>query len=152
VHAQYKRFDFSAQFAYSLGGYAYDGAYASLMHNRQVGNANYHKDIEKRWQKPGDITDVPAIYSNQNTKVNSSSSRFITSSDYLSLSNARLGYTFPKDMIKGVSGLQVWVSGDNLFILSKRDGFNPSTSESGSSSTYRYSPLTTITFGAGIKF
>eukprot|EP01029_Cantina_marsupialis_P003888 TRINITY_DN138_c1_g2_i1.p1 TRINITY_DN138_c1_g2~~TRINITY_DN138_c1_g2_i1.p1 ORF type:complete len:1067 (-),score=215.79 TRINITY_DN138_c1_g2_i1:11351-14551(-) len=152
INAHYKNFDFSTQFGYSLGGYSYDGAYASLMHNRQVGNNNWHKDIEKRWRKPGDITDVPAIYSNENTTVNSTSSRFITSSDYLTLSSARLGYTFPENMIKGISRLNVWVSGDNLFMLSKRDGFNPATSETGASSTYRYSPLTTVTFGLGVKF
>ncbi|RKF04584.1 TonB-linked SusC/RagA family outer membrane protein [Tenacibaculum lutimaris] len=154
LSGQIHNFDFSTQFTYSLGGYAYDGAYAALMDNDQVGNNNWHTDIRNRWQNPGDITDVPRLMSNRNPQVNSLSSRFITSTDYLSLNNLRVGYTIPKKFIEnsGVSNVNIWMSGDNLFLLSDRKGFNPSTSETGAANTYRYSPLTTITLGVNVKF
>lgn len=147
-------FDFSTQFTYSLGGYSYDGAYAGLMDNDQVGNNNWHTDIRNRWQQPGDITDVPQLISNLNPQVNSASSRFITSSNYLALNNIRVGYTIPSKYLgkSGLSNINIWMSGDNLFLLSKRDGFNPSTSETGASSVYRYSPLSTVTLGVNLKF
>ncbi len=147
----YGQFDFGAQFLYSLGGYSYDSAYANAMSNDQIGNSNYHVDILKAWTKPGDNTDVPRHYSNQNINVNSASSRFITKSDYLLLNNVRLGYKLPKNFIKSVKSANVWLSGDNLFLLSARKGFNPTTSETGGSSQYRYSPLTTINLGLNVK-
>jgi TonB-linked SusC/RagA family outer membrane protein len=154
LEGRVKNFDISAQFLYSLGGYAYDGAYASLMSNSVIGNNNWSTDILKRWQNPGDITDVPRLSNNQDLNVSSSSTRFITKSDFLSLNNIKIGYTVPKKLTDkfGITSLNISISGDNLFILSARDGFNPSTSEVGASDTYRYSPLTTYTLGLRVKF
>ncbi|MCG1035703.1 SusC/RagA family TonB-linked outer membrane protein [Polaribacter sargassicola] len=154
LSAEIYDFSISTQFSYSLGGYSYDYQYAGLLNNDQAGGSSYHTDIRNRWQNPGDITDVPRLYSNQNVTVNSLSTRFLTSSDYLALNNIRLGYSIPTQLIAntGISNLNIWLSGDNLFLLSARDGFNPSTSVTGASSTYRYSPLSTFTLGVRIKF
>ncbi len=155
LSAKVKNFDITAQFLYSLGGYAYDYAYATLMHNRVVANNNWHTDIFDRWQEPGDITDVPKLSSNyDNTLVNSTSTRFLTSSNFLALNNIKINYNVPNTFAKkiGLSNVNIWVSGDNLFLLTTRDGFNPSTSETGSSDMYRYSPLSTYTAGVRVKF
>lgn len=147
-------FDASAQFIYSLGGYAYDNAYAILMNNDQIGSNNWHTDINNRWQKPGDITNVPRLSSNYDINVVSQSTRYLSKSDFLSLNNVRIGYTVPKRWTEKirVNDLNVFASGDNLFLLSARDGFNPSTNEAGTSSMYRYSPLSTYTFGLRLRF
>lgn len=149
-----KNFDISTQLLYSLGGYSYDGAYASLMHNSTVGSNNWSVDIEDRWQNPGDVTDVPRLSDGLDTNGNSFSTRFLTKSDYISLNNVRIGYTIPKAFFQssGVDDINVSVSGDNLFLLSSRKGFNPSTSETGASNRYTYSPLSTITLGLRVKF
>ena len=154
INATYKNFDLSAQFIYGLGAYAYDYLYALLMDNGTVGNNNWHTDILKRWQKPGDITDVPRLSDNLDTNVYRNSTRFLEKGDYLALNNLRIGYTFPKKLINrlGISSLSVYLAGDNLFLLSARDGFNPATAEEGTSNTYRYNPLTTYTFGLNVKF
>lgn len=152
--AGYKGFDFAVQMLYSFGGYAYDGAYAGLMNNGLVGGNNWHQDIMKRWQKAGDVTDVPRISNNQDANVTSSSTRFITKANFISLNNIRLGYTLPASVVSRmfISDASFYVSADNLWVHSARDGFNPSTSESGASDTYRYSPLSTITVGLRVKF
>ncbi len=92
LNAGYKGISLSAQFLYGIGGYSYDGAYAVLMGNGQVGGNNWHTDIFQRWQNPGDITDVPRLSSNRSgdTNYNSRSSRFLTKADYLVLNNVRL--------------------------------------------------------------
>jgi hypothetical protein len=97
---------------------------------------------------------VPRLSSNQDVNINSGSTRFITSSNFLSFNNIRIGYTFSRDIIKrfGMSNLNIFVAGDNLMLLSARDGFNPSTNEVGASDMYRYSPLTTYTVGLRVKF
>ncbi len=154
LDVSYKGLSLSAQFAYSIGGYAYDSAYATLMHNGQPGAHNWHKDIVNRWTKPGDVTDVPRLSADFDKNGNKSSSRFLTDASYLGLNTASITYDFPKRMLKSlnINKLSVFVSGDNLFLLSKRDGFSPVTAESGSTSTYRYTPVSTFTLGAKVSF
>lgn len=153
LDAGYKGFDLRVQMLYSVGGYAYDYTYAGLMSNTNVGGNNWHADIFNRWQQPGDITDVPRLTNDLDQNVNSLSTRFLTDASYLVLNNVRLSYTLPTTYTSkiGVGGLSVWVSGDNLWLNTAREGFNPSTAEAGSSSTYRYSPLSTVSAGLRIK-
>jgi TonB-linked SusC/RagA family outer membrane protein len=150
----FKGIELSVQMLYSIGGYAYDGAYAGLMSNGLIGGNNWHTDIANRWQQPGDVTDVPRISNNQDANVGSVSSRFVTKASYLVLNNVRLGYNIPSSILGSlkINTASIWVSGDNLWLKSKRDGFNPSTAEAGSSDTYRYSPLSTISAGLKVKF
>jgi TonB-linked SusC/RagA family outer membrane protein len=153
LNANYKNFSLSTQFGYSLGGYGYDSQYANLMSNGKIGANSYHTDIRKSWRQPGDITDVPRIYSNENIRVNGTSSRFITSTDYLALNNARLGYSLSNDVAQriGIGGLDIWLSGDNLFLLSERSGYNPTISVTGTSGRYTYAPISSYTLGVRVK-
>ncbi len=159
LQAGYKGFDLSAQLLYSIGGYAYDYVYAGLMTNTNVGGNNWHEDILNRWQQPGDVTDVPRLSNDYDANVSSLSTRFLTKASYLALNNVRLSYTLPSTYATnwGLGGLSVWVSGDNLYIRTAREGLNPSTAEAGSSnetnsqSRYQYSPLSTLTAGVRIK-
>ncbi len=155
ISGRFKNFDFSTQFTYSLGGYAYDAQYAELMSDRfgAAGN-NFHTDILNRWQQPGDITDVPLLSDNAIVNSTNTSSRFVMSTDYLTLNNARIGYTMPSKFINkvGFDALNLWVSGDNLFTETAREGFNPAVREVGSSERRIYAPATTITLGVRVKF
>ncbi len=150
----YKGFDFSLQCIYSLGGYGYDYVYAGLMDGGQIGNNNWHTDIRNRWTKRGQVTDVPRLANGLDKKVNGRSTRFLTSNSFLNLANVRLGYTLPKKWTSAVymSKANIWISGDNLFLLSARKGFNPATSVTGGSSTFTYSPLTTLSAGISLSF
>ena len=154
LNSSYKGFSFSTQFGYSLGGYGYDSQYANLMTNGKVGGSSYHNDMKDRWMQPGDINDVPRLYSNENVQVVSSSTRFLQSTDYLALNNARLGYQVPSQFLAktGFSSVNFWVSGDNLFLLSSRQGYNPTTSLTGQSGRYTYNPISNYTLGVRVKF
>lgn len=154
LSAGYKGWELSVQMLYSIGGYAYDGAYANLMDNHDIGGNNWHKDIAGRWQKPGDITDIPRINGGADASVSAMSSRFLTKADYLSINNIRLGYNVPTTFVKqlGLADLNFFVSGDNLWLFTKRKGFNPAISEFGTTSMYQYTPLSTITGGVRVKF
>lgn len=155
--AGYKNFSLSVQGLYSMGGYSYDAAYAGLMDNTSIGGNNWHTDILNRWQEPGDITDVPRLSDDQDKNVSSTSTRFLEKADYFSLNNVRVGYTIPEKFTNniGVKNIELWASGDNLMLFTVRDGFNPSIgyiSEAGTSSTYSYNPLSTISAGLRVKF
>ena len=154
LNSSYKGFSLSTQFGYSLGGYGYDSQYANLMTNGKVGGSSYHNDMKDRWMQPGDISAIPRLYSNENVQAVSSSTRFLQSSDYLALNNARLGYQVPSQFLAktGFSSVNFWVSGDNLFLLSSRQGYNPTTSLTGQSGRYTYNPISNYTLGVRIKF
>lgn len=47
--------------------YALDYVYRSAMGNHTPGQMNWHKDIEARWQKPGDVTNVPRLTAGYDT-------------------------------------------------------------------------------------
>jgi len=151
----YKNFNFSSQFIYSLGGYAVDFQYGELMSDRfgAVGN-NFSTDILNRWQNPGDITSVPALTDNQLVNGTSTSDRFVTSTDYLALNNVLLGYTLDGEKLgnSGIDYVNIFASGDNLFVKTARDGFLPNTDEEGNSGRRLYAPLTTFTMGVRVKF
>jgi len=148
-------FNFATQFTYSVGGYAYDGQYAELMSDRfgAVGN-NYHSDIANRWQKPGDITNVPLLSDNAIVNGTSNSTRFLTSTDFIALNNINIGYNVPKQYLDKISlsTVNIWLAADNLFNATARNGFLPNTSESGNSGRRLYAPMTTMTLGVRVKF
>ncbi|MBN9298639.1 MAG: SusC/RagA family TonB-linked outer membrane protein [Filimonas sp.] len=155
LHGGWKGIDIAVQILYSVGGYAYDYDYAGLMGNGLIGSNNWSTDIRNAWKKAGDVTDVPRISNNADANVTATSSRFVTKADYLALNNVRIGYTIPSKIVKRTGILEeatVWVSGDNLWLATKRKGFNPATAEDGQSNTYRYNPLSTISAGLRVKF
>jgi hypothetical protein len=155
INAEYKDFDLTAIFTYGIGGYAYDSAYRDFMDNGPVANMQQlHSDIEKRWQNPGDVTDVPLLNSNWQTNQASTSTRFLVEADYLNFANLQIGYSIPSDLTKKISAssARIFLTGDNLMILTKRDGFNPTYSLSGGTGRYTYEPMTTISAGLTINF
>jgi len=156
IAARYKNWNLSTQFTYSLGGYAYDNQYAELIHdnNSGISGTNRHIDIRDRWQQPGDITSVPRIADRVIPNVRSQSTRFLIKKDYLALNNILLGYTLSSKFLDntGLDMVNLYVSGDNLFVKSARVGYNASLSESGSSGRATYAPLTTFTLGVKLKF
>ena len=154
LQGNYKNFTFSTQFIYSIGGHAYDAQYGELMSDRfgAAGN-NFHRDIAGRWQNPGDITDVPRLGDALDINSTSGSTRFITSTDYLALNNASIGYNIPGSWLgNSIDFANIYFSGDNLFAKTARTGFLPNTRESGSSGRALYAPLTTVTMGVRVKF
>ena len=150
----YKGFSLSAQFMYSLGGYSYDASYASLMANGNTGNSNWHVDMDNRWRKPGDKTDVPRLSNDLDKNVSSTSTRFLIKNNYISLNNVRLSYKLPSNLLSlaKLDDASVWISGDNLWLSTKRKGYIPMTSASGTSDSYAYKPLSTVTVGLKVKF
>ena len=154
--AEYKNFDINAQFGYSIGGHILDSGYQTLMDNGAlIGKNNFHTDIKNAWQQPGDITNVPRASAGfaSDTQFNATSTRFLTKADFLSLNTVKLGYTVPNRFMSAmsVSKLNIYVSGDNLMMLSAREGLNPTTLI-GTSNSGIYMPMTTFSFGAKVEF
>ena len=150
-------FDFSIQASYQLGGTIYDSGYAYLMHAGYSTDAgiNWHKDIRNAWTTPGQITDVPRLnsLSKNGQYTNYTSTRFLTSSDYLSLNNVTIGYTLPSSIVRklGLTKLRVYFAGDNLALLSARKGLDPRQGYI-SATAATYSAIRTLSGGVSIAF
>ncbi len=158
-------FDLSAQFSYQLGGQIYDGVYQSLMHNGLTAGSNMHKDLLNAWSPENPTSDIPRLStaSTDDPGVGSQTpmDRFLTSSNYLSLNNLTLGYTLPKKLLNRISvnNIRIYVSGENLFLLTARKGLDPRfnyglgsmTSGAGLSSG-TYATMRTITGGLSFTF
>ncbi|SFE39666.1 SusC/RagA family TonB-linked outer membrane protein [Sunxiuqinia elliptica] len=147
-------FDASIQFSYQLGGKIYDAGYAQLMHGGKASSAgtNWHKDINNAWTPTNTDTNVPRLNAND-LYANSRSTRFITSSDYLSLNNITVGYTLPKNMANSVKfeKIRVYFTADNVALVSKRKGLDPRQSYV-QATTARYTPIRTVSGGINLIF
>ncbi|WP_372950031.1 SusC/RagA family TonB-linked outer membrane protein [Mariniphaga sp.] len=153
---QFKGFDFSVQTAYQIGGYVYDGIYGNFMHAGDANNVgqNFHRDILKRWTPSNTDTNVPRI--DRYSDANNVSDRFLTKADYFSLRNVVLGYTIPNYLTQewGIETLRLYVAADNLFFMSRRQGFDPRMYFSGvtTATDLNYSPIKTVSAGLNLTF
>ena len=149
-------FDFNISFAYSVGGKAMDWGYQTLMACPTSGSTGMalHKDILKAWSSENTTSNIPRLQYGD-TYSAATSDRFLTDASWLALQNISLGYTFPKQLVSRLklSSLRLYVSGENLTYWSKRKGFDPRISYSGSvSSDVNYAPARTITAGLSVQF
>ena len=147
-------FDLSVQFSYQLGGMLYDNTYAKMMHggtSSSVGT-NWHNDIANAWTPENRFTDVPRL--NYNDKyANSTSDRWLVSSDYLSLNNVTFGYTFPKKWMRaiGLNSVRIYGAADNVALFSARKGMDPRKGTM-STTTSTYGALRTFSGGIKVTF
>jgi TonB-linked SusC/RagA family outer membrane protein len=144
-------FDFSAAFAYQIGGYTMDSNYQSLMGAGRIGT-NWHKDAFNRWTPDNTTSDVPRLQ-NAYQEASSTSTRWLTDASYISLRNLTVGYTFPKRIANRLSmqSLRIFATGDNLWYLSRRKGLDVRQSFSGATG-FTYSALRTVSGGITVTF
>lgn len=85
--------------------------------------------------------------------ANATSDRFLISSNYLSLNNITLGYTFPKAWTSklGLSELRIYGAAENVALWSKRKGLDPRQGFL-SSRNATYSPYRSISGGLRVSF
>jgi iron complex outermembrane receptor protein len=83
------------------------------------------------------------------------SSRFIESGSYLRMDNATLGYNFKK-MGNYIRSLRVYISANNLFVITKFTGVDPEVNQGGIAPGVDYNnfyPKTRVVMlGANVSF
>jgi TonB-linked SusC/RagA family outer membrane protein len=149
----YKGVDLSFLLTYSLGGYTYDGGAAFNQADGYRSLSNISTEQLNRWQKPGDVTDVPRfVFGNANGGQNATTRR-LHSSDHLRLKNLSLGYNIPSKLTKsiGVENFRIYFAGSNLLTWAAYDQYDPETRPNGVVA-FNTPPLKTYTFGLEVKF
>ena len=145
----WKGLDVSILTTYSIGGKIFDSMYNASMNTMYVGNT-WNKHALRRWQKPGDITDVPRIeIGGEYAKTD----RFLVDASYFAIKNITLGYTLPKPWMQkiGMNSIRVFGSADNVALFTHLKGINPQYNFSGSTD-YVYTPTRTYSVGVEINF
>ncbi len=149
---RYKNFTLSALVTYQIGGKINDSNYSLIMTGYPQGRA-LHSDALNRWQNPGDITDVPRLDSSLSAQYDVASTRWLLDGSFVNLRNVTLGYKFSDEITRtlGFNRLDMFVSGENLYIKTKRKGLEPQENFSGET-TNRFTPARIFSFGVNASF
>ena len=132
----YKGFDVNVFFQYSLGNeiinYTNDGLIntgSNLVDNQSVAAL-------RRWQKPGDVTDIPRYVSGSSAN-NAFSSFYVEDASYVRLKNLTIGYTLPTKWLsnKGVRSVRLFATGSNILTFTRYSGADPEVNSRDGSTT-----------------
>lgn len=164
ANIDYKGFNFSFDFTGITGRTLLDGDMASLTEAGEgfsVPSKYYFNNRYHPVNNPNGFLGQPNFgnFSNARKQVRSSSIVEKNNGDYFRLRNVRLSYTFSERALKKVklSGLQLYLSANNLFTLTKYRGWNPDGTSSniltsGYNTGGNYPIAKTFILGARIEF
>lgn len=132
---RYKNLDLSFLLRFSGGNKIFNATRRDLMNQNFNNNST---EILGRWQSasnPGDGW-TPKLYAGSNTFLNQSSNattRFVEKGDFISMDNITFGYSLPKSVLEkfNLTGLRLYIQGQNLFMITKYKGLDPEMETSG---------------------
>ena len=129
----YKGIDVGVFFAYQYGNKIYN-------HNKFFGEGGGARDAARiifasnndRWQKPGDVTDVPRPDGINVNNYRDGGSRWLEDGSFLRLRSLNVGYTIPKAFTSKlrIETLRLFLQGANLLTFTKYTGLDPESSAS----------------------
>jgi TonB-dependent starch-binding outer membrane protein SusC len=150
----YKYFELDVFFNYEYGRTVSDGQLNFLS---EIGGRAFNalqEVYDRRWTKPGDITDVPRPY-NGNAEVrgsgNFTGSRVLLKADYIRLKQITLSYNLPPSLTRrmGLNAAKFYVQGINLWTYDDFPGYDP---EFGATSTGIIPTSKNMTVGVQVGF
>ena len=170
----WKNWTLSANFAFQLGGKFYSHEYVQNLYNYENVNRSQRlvskELVGNTWTPENKGAKFPMQWYDASgaafftgTSANGTNWKFtdiaLFSASYLRLKNVTLGYTVPQKALQRVglgiiSGLRVFASGDNVFILAAHKGIDPSLSATGGHEIgpYVYPNIQSFTFGVNVDF
>jgi TonB-dependent starch-binding outer membrane protein SusC len=127
------------------------------------GPGNQSTEVLRRWQNPGDITDIPGVFapgSNATEANHLFSSRFVEDGSYLRVKALTLSYDIPSSVLSnnGVQSFRVYATGENLFTFTNYSGLDPEVNTYGGTLFSRgldngvYPQLRKIIIGLSLTF
>lgn len=161
----YKGFSLGANIFFLYGNTIYNGIRSSMDNDGR--QAQYNQlSLDNglgwsRWQKPGDIATHPRPVYGGNKNSAGASSRALEDGSFLRVRNVNIGYEFDERLLGsiGVKNARIFLSGDNLFTISKFSGADPETNLSSSginsvagSVNWVYPVNRTLSLGVELKF
>jgi len=118
----YKGFTLYADFSYSYGADIYN---ATRRYNESgLSFRNQAASMSRRWVTEGQQTDIPRVEYNDPAGNSRFSSRWIEDGSYVKLKELTLSWETRKKVLF-MSGLKVFVTGENLFCITRYTGSDP---------------------------
>ncbi|THU38394.1 SusC/RagA family TonB-linked outer membrane protein [Niastella caeni] len=110
------------------------GLNENAMQTNTIGNSyNNYVGAMGRWQKPGDVTNIPraGLTGNYTTFFSyyTNSTAMYSDASFMRVKNVSLSYNFPHDLIKRIrmENCAIYVRGQNLYTFTKYKGYDPET-------------------------
>lgn len=148
----YKGLTLDAQFSFTFGNYLRDGWVHYYFSDGF--NPNYNRQARQldRWQKPGDVTDVPRYVFGGNRGSYQQSTRFLYKGDFIRLRSLTLSYDLPSSLMSKakMSSTRIYLRGTNLFRITFDDRL-PMDPELGINGQQDLNPFINQVFTAGIN-
>ncbi|MEM9326976.1 MAG: TonB-dependent receptor [Bacteroidota bacterium] len=117
TNMRYKGFDLQINFNGAAGNEIYNHNRMELFNRGKLSTSNNTTEFATRFPNEA------------NTNSNTVSTRYLEDGSFLRLNNASLGYTVTPSMLglgdNGITNLRVFVTGQNLFVISDYSGFDP---------------------------
>lgn len=142
---RYKNFDLALSFSSALGHKIYNSQ-RMFYENLNIGLNRYKSALDPVYGSVLNAAQEPVAVS-----------YYLEDGDYLKLDNATLGYTFDTKKWNWVEKARVYVSGSNLYTLTKYKGIDPEMSYGdiysfGVDFRNKYPTIRTFTFGVNFTF
>ncbi len=149
LNLDYKGFDLGMIFQGVAGVKVFNG-YKYVAYNASLQGYNLDNRVLNAWTPTNTNTDIPRISTKDNNhNFGTTSSWYLENASYLRLKNITLGYTLPKNILKGTD-LRVFVSAENLFTITNYSGIDPEVGGKGLDLA-KYPVSKTITAGLSLK-
>lgn len=149
--ANWRGFDFSAVFQGVTGNDIFDAS-----RRTDITSSNLPRWMLNRWTGEGSTNKLPRYTANDQVNWSKSSDLYLCDGSYFRLKNITLGYTLPAQLTKKVfvQSFRVFVMAENLFTVTKYDGFDPEVTNGSSLGVDRgvYPQSKTWTIGCNLNF
>lgn len=153
MNVRYKNWNLGLNFAYQVGGYGRDNTYFGLLSGSA--GTNYHKDLfTETWTVDNTTASLPVVVPNNDLNYYNGSSLQLIDASYLSLQDINLSYDFSTDLTQklGIDGLRIYTTINNVYLWSKRQGYDPRLSFTGTNGNANFSLVRNATLGVNLKF
>jgi TonB-linked SusC/RagA family outer membrane protein len=128
---RYKGFTFDMLWRFSGGNKIFNLTKQEALLNQSFQNNG--REILNRWQKVGDVTNVPRVWHGRDNFTNlqqNAVDRFVENGDFIRLENIQLAYNVNLRNGKtatriGLKSFRVFVQGQNLLLITKYTGIDP---------------------------
>lgn len=122
---RYKGFELSVLFQGVTGNKVFEGAGSFMSANGRYED-NSTVDQLRRWQNPGDITDIPQARLYGNNGANSSG-RYLSDGSYMRLKTLTVAYNVPASVVSrlALTSARIYVTGQNLLTFTNYVGWDP---------------------------
>ncbi|WP_179213405.1 SusC/RagA family TonB-linked outer membrane protein [Ekhidna lutea] len=124
---QYKGLSLSAFLFLSHGNDVYRSVSRFINSDGSRFGRNQSTEQLRRWQQPGDITDVPIIKQGNTDGGNNASTRQIHDGSFLRLRNVTVAYNLPANMASKMklTSVRIYAQGQNVKTWTKYPGLDP---------------------------